>query len=131
MPDKTDVGGTDVLGLIYLALVLGVVFLPILLGRRGESPGQDDSDSGGGWGKPPRQPEDPHRPPPCGIPLDDADLSRVRLRGHDKPMPLRSDPDRRPTHPPPKRVRPSGTCSDDSGRLSSSDAVGGRDRLGS
>lgn len=107
MPDQTDLAGTDFLGLIYLALVLGVVFLPILLGRRGDSPGQDESGPGDGWGKPPHRPEDPHRPPPCGIPLDDADVSRVRLRDHDKPMPLRSDPNRRPTHPPPKRVRPS------------------------
>jgi hypothetical protein len=106
MPNKTNVGGIDVLGLVYLALVLAVVFLPILFSRRGRSSGEGESDPGGGWGKPPDPPDEPNGPPPFGIPLDDADLSRVRLRDHDNPMPLRSDPDRRPAHhPPPKRVR--------------------------
>ena len=106
MPDSTDLGGIDILGVVYLALVLAVAFLPILLGRRGRSSGQGESDPGDGWGKPPHRPEDPSGPPPSGIPLDDADLSRVRLRDHDKPMESQPDRDRRPTHRrPPKRVR--------------------------
>ena len=53
MPTAPQTGGFNVLGVVYLGLVLAVVFVPMVLGRRGPSPGQSDSDSddGGGGGK--------------------------------------------------------------------------------
>ena len=83
MPSGPQIGGVDVLGLLYLALVLGVIFLPMVLGRRGSS-GDSDSDSDGGGGNGPRPPRTPPSKPRGGIPLEDAEPGRVRLRGHDR-----------------------------------------------
>ncbi len=82
MPSARQVGGVNVLGLVYLAIVLALVFVPMLLGRRGQSPGQSDSDSDGGGGHGPSRPPPPPNTPGGGIPLDDAAPARVRLRGH-------------------------------------------------
>jgi hypothetical protein len=112
MPTGSQVGGVDVLGLVYLAAVLAVVFLPMILSRRGSPPDQSDSDSheggeGGGGGRPwpPRPPADT---PGGGIPLADAQPARARLRGHDRLfdlLPARArrparEPDRRPVRTP-------------------------------
>jgi hypothetical protein len=95
--------GVNVPGLVYLVILLGVVFLPMVLGRGGSSPGQSDSDSDDGGGGGPRQPRTPPRPPRGGIPLDSAEQSRVRLRDHRRladrlpARPRRGAPDRERT----------------------------------
>ena len=55
-------GGLNLPGLLYLVILLGVVFLPMVLGRGGSSPGQSDSDSDDGGGGGPRPPRTPPRP---------------------------------------------------------------------
>ena len=84
MPSAPQIGGVNILGAAYLAIILALVFLPMLLGRRGQSPGQSDSDSDGGGGHGPWRPPPRPNPPGGGIPLDDAAPARVRLRGHDR-----------------------------------------------
>jgi hypothetical protein len=85
MPEPSHFGGLNLPGLLSVMLILGVVFAPVLFGRRGPSPEQDDggADDGGGPGGPP-PPNRPTRPPPGGIPLDDAQPARVRLRTHER-----------------------------------------------
>jgi hypothetical protein len=86
MPTAPQTGGFNVLGVVYLGLVLAVMFVPMVLGRRGPSPGQSDSDSddGGGGGSGPSPPPSPSNPPSGGIPLDDSKPARARLRGHER-----------------------------------------------
>lgn len=103
MPDKSHVGGVNILGLVYLLTVLIVLFLPMVLGRGGSPPGQSepDSDDGGGGGPPRPMPGRPRG----GVPLDESDPARVRLRSHDRlfdRLPARArrraaEPDRRRT----------------------------------
>ena len=104
MPSGPQIGGVDVLGLLYLALIFGVIFLPMVLGRRGSSGDSDsDSDGGGGGGKGPWRPRPPSSPPRGGIPLDDAEPGRVRLRGHERLADLVPARARRPAPEPHRR----------------------------
>jgi hypothetical protein len=103
MPSGSKFGGVDILGLVYLVLVLAVIFLPMVLGRPGRPPGQSDSDSDDGGGSGPGQPPAPSHTPGGGIPLDDAEPARSRLRGHDRlsgRLPARA---RRPSREPVRR----------------------------
>lgn len=84
MPGHDQLSGFNLPGLLALVIILGVVFSPVLLCRRGSDPDQSDGESDDGWGGgPPRRPDPPDMPP-GGIPLDDAHPARVRLRGHDR-----------------------------------------------
>jgi hypothetical protein len=85
MPEPTHVGGLNLPGLLSVILILVVAFAPVLFGRRGPAPEQDDGDAddGGGPGGPP-PPSRPSGPPPGGIPLDDAQPARLRLRTHER-----------------------------------------------
>ena len=103
MANAPQVAGVNVLGLLYLLLVLAVVFLPMILGRGGPSPGQSDSDSDGGGGNGPPRPPTPPDTPGGGLPLDDADPARVRLRGHDRFVDLLPARARRPAPEPTRR----------------------------
>ena len=106
MASAPQVAGINILGLVYLLLVLAVVFLPMILGRGGPSPGQSDSDSDGGGGSGPPRPPAPPDAPRGGVPLDDAEPARVRLRGHDRFVDLLPARARRPApEPAPRRVR--------------------------
>jgi hypothetical protein len=104
MPGKSQIGGVNLAGLLYIGVVLLVMFLPLLLGRRGSPPGRPDSDSDDGWGKGPRRPQMPPDLPRGGIPMPDAEPARERLRDHHRlrdriPAPARRparEPDRRP-----------------------------------
>ena len=108
MPSAPQIGGVNVLGVVYLAIILALVFVPMLLGHRGQPPGQSDSDSDGGGGHGPWQPPPPPSTPGGGIPLDHAAPARVRLRGHERladllPARVRKrsrEPDRRPVRTP-------------------------------
>jgi hypothetical protein len=103
MANAPQVVGINLLGLLYLVLVMAMVFLPMILGRGGPSPGQSDSDSdGGGGGGRPRPPA-PQDAPRGGIPLDDAEPARVRLRGHDRFVDLLPARVRRPSPEPARR----------------------------
>jgi len=101
MPGNAQLGGVDLAGLLYLTIVLAVLFLPVLLGRRGSPPRRPDSDSDDGWDNGP--PEPPGIPPPAprgGIPLRDAAPARVRLRNHDRLRDRIPARDRRPARAP-------------------------------
>jgi len=103
------VNGFDLLGLLNLVIVLGVVFSPMLFFRRRRPGGPSDSDSGGGWRKrPPPSPPKPPVPPKGGIPLDDAQPARTRLRGHERLFDALPSRQRRPVREPertPQRTR--------------------------
>jgi hypothetical protein len=103
MPSGSNFGGVDVLGLVYLALVLAVIFLPMVLGRPGPPPGQSDSDSDDGGGNGPGPPPTPSNTPGGGIPLDDAEPARLRLRGHDRLSDRFPGRARRPSREPGRR----------------------------
>jgi len=101
VPGKSQFGGEDLAGLLYLVIVLVVLFLPVLLGRRSSPPGRPDSDSEDGWGKGPSQP--PRIPPDAprgGLPLRDAEPARVRLRNRDRHTNRTPARDRRPAREP-------------------------------
>jgi hypothetical protein len=104
MPNAAHTGGFDWYGVLYLAVVLAVIFMPVLLVRRADPPpadGGSDDDRGGG----PRRPPDPPRPPLSGPPLPDADQSRSRLRDHGRLADFASSRVRRSLHRPGRRSR--------------------------
>jgi hypothetical protein len=108
MPGNAQHGGVDLAGLLYLAIVLAVLFLPVLLGRGSAPPRGPDSESDGGWGKdPPQPPGFSPSAPRDGIPLADAEPARVRLRSHGRlreRIPARDRrPAREPDHDPARR----------------------------
>jgi hypothetical protein len=101
MPGSAQLGGVNLAGLLYLAIVLAVLFLPLLLGRRSSPPRRPDSDSDDGWGKgPPRPPGIAPHAPRGGIPLRDAEPARIRLRSHDRLRDRIPARDRRPAQEP-------------------------------
>jgi len=101
MPGNAQRGGVDLAGLLYLAIVLAVLFLPLLLGRRSTPPRGPDSGSDDGWGKdPPQPPGIPPDAPRGGIPLGDAEPARVRLRDHRRLRDRIPARDRRPAREP-------------------------------
>jgi hypothetical protein len=83
MPGPSQISGVDLPGLLALVITLAVVFAPLLLGRSA-SPGQSDSEPGDGGGGGPRRPRKPPNSPCGGIPLEDAEPARARLRNHDR-----------------------------------------------
>ena len=82
MAKGTQVNQVDPLALVYMLMVFaGALFVPAIIGRFFSSPGPPRSDSDEGGGGPPRRPVPP-TPPPGGIPLENAQPARVRLRDH-------------------------------------------------
>ena len=69
------IAGVHLLGLV----AVGVLLLPALRDAP-VSPGRSENDGDDGWGRGPKLPPEPPAPPRGGIPLDDADPARVRLR---------------------------------------------------
>jgi hypothetical protein len=104
-----QLNGFDLVGLLNLAIILGVMFSPMLFFRRRRPGGPSDSDSGEGWRKrPPPSPPKPPAPPKGGIPLDDAQQARTRLRGHERLFDALPRRQRRPAREPqriPQRTR--------------------------
>jgi hypothetical protein len=102
-------GMTDVQLLLWMTVIhvigffaVGVLMIPAL--RRGEQP--PDQDSGGsddGWGNLPRGKPQPSGWPGGGIPLPDAEQSRVRLRGPGRISERSRRPARRPVREPERR----------------------------
>jgi hypothetical protein len=101
MPGKAQSGGVDLIGLLYLACIFAVLFLPALLGRRSRlPPGPSEPDSDGGWGDGPRRPPEKPNGPRGGTPLPDAEQAPVRLRGHGRLADRHCARERRPTREP-------------------------------
>jgi hypothetical protein len=100
--------GVDFPGLLGLVITFGVVFAPLLFGRKA-SPGQSDARPGDDDGSGPRRPSEPPNAPTGGIPLDDAQPARARLRDHERLPDLLPDRSRRrsrrPVRPPTRTTR--------------------------
>lgn len=81
MPGPSQIAGNNLPGLLALLIVVGIVLLPVLLSRGGQHP-SSDHDAGEDGGNGPPGPQDRPDAPPGdgGIPLDDAEPARVRLR---------------------------------------------------
>jgi hypothetical protein len=87
VPNAHQVGGINVPAAIALAVMIVVFAASLVVGGNNPPSDADPPDDGGpggggGWRSPPRDP----RPKPGGIPLDDAEQSRVRLRGARPPL---------------------------------------------
>jgi hypothetical protein len=102
---SVQVGGFNLLGAVYLGLIVLIVFVPLLLRRRGPSTGQSDTDpgDGGGGGGGGRGPRVPPSPPPSGIPMQDARPASLRLRATGRLSDHAPPPTRRPSHQPNRR----------------------------
>jgi len=101
MTGPSHVGGVNLPGLLSVVFILAIAFAPVLFGRRGSEPEQDDGEAGGGGG--PGGPPPPDRPPgpsPGGIELDDARPARVRLRTHERLVDGRRTGERRRSREP-------------------------------
>ncbi len=103
LPKASNVSGFNAVDLIYLVIVIVVLFAPLLLGRAPSPPESPDhgSEDGGGGSSP-----NPRPSPICprgGIPLPDAEQSRLRLRSH-RPKVHRTRVRQRPAHPAPRRT---------------------------
>lgn len=103
MPGPSDVGGVNLPGLLSLVIVFVAVFLPMLLRPGGRPPEDSGPGPEDGWGKGPGQPRTPPGAPRGGIPLDDAEPARVRLRDQVRLADCLPGRDRRPTR---QRERP-------------------------
>ena len=107
MPKGSHTGGYDPLALVYMVIVFAAALLvPALIQRftRGSSDSDGDSGDGGGGGGPRRPSPEKPGPPSGGLPLDQSQPARVRLRddrrlGHRLPARQRrpvQEPARRP-----------------------------------
>jgi hypothetical protein len=84
-------------------LGLACVAVLIMLALRDEDnglPGSGESGSDDGWGNEPRRPPQPSDRPWGGVPLPDAEQSRLRLRDHRKLADLLPSRGRRPAREP-------------------------------
>ncbi len=103
---------TDVQLLLWMTAIhvvgfiaVGVLMIPAL--RDGEQPpDQDGGSSDDGWGNLPRGKPLPSGWPGGGIPLPDAEQSRVRLRGPGRISDGSRRPQRRPIREPQRRPVP-------------------------
>ena len=104
MLNASHAGGFDWWGVLCLAGVFAVIFMPVLFVRRADPPpadGGSGDDRGGG----PRTPPDPPRPPLIGPPLPDADQSGSRIRDHSRLADAASSRRRRSLHRQGRRSR--------------------------
>jgi hypothetical protein len=97
------IAGVHLLGLGCVAVLMLSAF------RTDAAPPNEstDSESDDGWGNEPRRPRGPSARPRGGVPLPDAEQSRIRLRDHgklsDRIPPRERRPARAPTRIPVKR----------------------------
>ena len=83
MPKGSHIGDVDPLALAYVLIVFAAALLvPALIMRFSNGPSDSDADEGdgGGGGGPRRPPPEPRTPSPGGLPLDQSQPPRVRLR---------------------------------------------------
>jgi hypothetical protein len=91
--------GVHILGFIMIAILM----IPAL---RDNDSGYDEDGSDGsddGWGNRPNVKPDPNRWPGGGIPLPDAEQSKVRLREPGRFTERLTGPERRPVHEPERK----------------------------
>jgi len=99
-----------VVGIYLIATAAAfAILLPAIRARRrrddgGQGEGESSSDDG--WGNKPRIEPQPSRWPGGGVPLPDAEQSRVRLRGPGRIATELSHWQRRPEHAPAPRRHP-------------------------
>jgi hypothetical protein len=92
-----------VFGLVWLLLAISALLVgPAFCYRRTTTHG---SESDGGGGSSPKQPPPPPSRPSGGIPLEDAEQARVRVRDHDRPSFARPSERRPAREPGPAPVR--------------------------
>jgi hypothetical protein len=94
------IAGVHLLGLACIAVLL----FPAL--KDENAPGtvrRSDGESDDGWGRGPKLPPAPPTPPRGGIPLDDAEQSRIRLREPGRLSELLPSRERRPAREPARR----------------------------
>jgi hypothetical protein len=110
VPKGSHLVAHDPIGLLYVvALFAAALFVPALLSRFFSSEPSDSGPGGGGEGG---SPPTPRNPGPGGVPLDDAQPARVRLR--DERRLARRLPARQrrrasePSHTPARRSQTSG-----------------------
>jgi hypothetical protein len=105
MPGKAQTGGFDIVGVVYLVIVFGVMFIPVFFGRS-QTPPSAESDTDDGWGPDPPPPPDSPNPPSGGGLLPDAEQSSMRLRDHGRLGERFRRRRRRPAHHPTKTPPP-------------------------
>ena len=91
------IAGMHLIGLVGVGLLLYFAFRH---DGNPRWPGEWGSDDG--WGNEPRRPTEPSNRPKGGLPLPDAEQSRMRLRDHRKLPDLLPERERRPS-PEPER----------------------------
>jgi hypothetical protein len=101
VPNAHNVGGINLPAAIGLAVMIAVFAASLLVGGHSAPPEDEPPDDGGGGGKGPPSPPDPPEHRPGGLPLEDAEPSRIRLRG--PRAPVRPQPRQRESREP---VRP-------------------------
>jgi hypothetical protein len=100
-------GGGQIPGAMGILTALLVILLPLLFYQRGLRRRPPGPDPGDGWGNGPEPPDAPRRDGPRGgIPLDDAQQARVRLRGRDRLSDMLPSRQRRPAREPSPERRP-------------------------
>jgi hypothetical protein len=120
MPNGSHIGNVDPLALVYTLIVFAAALLvPALIVRftHGHSDSDGDKGDGGGGGGPRRPPPKKPEPPSGGLPLDESQPARIRLRdgrrlGQRLPAPERRpvrEPARRPARTAPTNRDPEGT----------------------
>jgi|SRR5579862_1276787 len=93
------IAGVHLLGLACVAVLL----IPALRDNNPPPVRRNDNDSDDGWGRGPKLPPAPPSPPRGGIPLPDAEQSRIRLREPGRLSELLPQPQRRPAREPDRR----------------------------
>jgi hypothetical protein len=88
--------GIHVIGLV----VIGVLMIPSLRDQPDEPGPETDSGSDDGWGNLPSVKPDPRGWPGGGLPLPDAEQSRIRLREPARLAEKLAERERRPAHTP-------------------------------
>jgi hypothetical protein len=90
----------------WMTLIIAMFVIPALSCRRLDAPPDSSDEDGGGGGSGPDPPSGSPESPRGGIPLPDADPSRVRVRDHSAPKTRRlkrwreREPGRSPTREP-------------------------------
>jgi hypothetical protein len=93
------IAGVHLLGLGCIAVLL----FPALRDDAPNNARRSDGESDDGWGRGPKLPPMPPTPPRGGIPLLDAEQSRIRLREPGRLSELVPRRDRRPVREPTRR----------------------------
>ncbi len=91
--------GIHVVGFICV----GVLLIPALRDNGDSPPGEDSGSSDDGWGNLPNRKPSTGGWPGGGIPLPDAEQSRIRLRGPERISERFARPQRRPVREPSRR----------------------------